>query len=1380
METTAMGRWVADFARKFWRVAVGAAFALLLGYAGLQAGPANAADEARVPLGGHTLAQVIGASPPTKSVLAGDAPMTLTIVFKRDDEAAFQTYLHDVYDSRSPLYRQFLTPAQIAERFGPSQASYDVVAAYLSAHRFDTVESAPNHMTLTVQASRSAVEDAFALNIGSYTRGDRAFFANDRDPSLPPAVAAHVQSITGLSDLAQPHALNHAQPPHYYQCPQGVDPQYCDLYGPLCAIYAGSRATGELLMDLEGTGKGPRDYAKSFNTHNKNVQDYYAACLANQFPRPADTIASALANTEPLGVGVPWSQVDGSGQVIGLVAFDSFRERDIIDYLQLIGAPANQIDNLSVVYISAGASFGAAESEVVLDIDTVMSLAPGAGVVVYSSSFDGAGVSFQRVFNRMITDGVDVISNSWAYCEDQTTRADVESIDAILQTAAVAGISAYSGSGDSGSTCLDGAANIIAVPADAPHITAVGGTSLRAGAGGVYSGETWWDGSAQTPPTSGQGGFGVSSYFTRPTYQNGFTASNMRSIPDVAMQADPANGMAICLTIYGGCPNGLLYGGTSMAAPIWAAFTSLLNQARGTDLGLANTSFYPLAASAGFHDAASMSSDFAHVGLGSPNLGVLNLLLRGMTPGPVSAIQSELLATAPPVAPFTSNYGVPADGIAPAVVIVTLHDASGNTVAGKTVALTANAGHHATIVPTSQSSRSDGVAVFKVTDLTAEELTFSATDTTDGIVVAQTAKLPFIAPSAANGGVVAFPTTQAADGTSTVTVTVTLQDALGRPSPGKQVLLAQIGHSLILGDNPGVTGSNGEAVFSVTDQSSETVSYSATDATDGDLPIPGSANVVFSNGVGCGAALAPTAAPGYKISLYASGFPTQNGVTYGGITLSGCVGVGGIAFDAAGHLFASDYVNGAVYDIPPGGATVGSGDLVTSTPLGPSLGALTLGNDGQLYGVRVATTGDFTTGAVLRIDTATGLATPVSTNLICPFNIATDPLSGDVFVSDGCFGASADNASIWRVANPGGGSPSTSIYASSNGAPNGGLSFAPDGTLYVADAYNSVVARVDQISGTNHPLPAIVQSTGIYSTFAVTALGSAPGGGARALVVGAHRAGGYDYSVAAYDMTVSPPAFSGATLEETGAGAHRVIGPDGCFYLNAGVAIYRLSNADDTCPLVGQLAPDPALVVEPDSEPAVGVQGTTQHFQVLFPHSTPALDTPVTVIVEGANSQQSVTYVGFGIGASFIYVGRNAGVDTLIAYATIDGELVASNRVQVTWTAGRHTSLLNLDASTSSGNTGGVAHAIASLADISLDPPVAIAGATIAFTLATGGCSATTDANGSASCDIVLGAPGVAALNASYAGDVTHLPTSAAGAFHVLVDSIFANGFEHP
>ena len=137
------------------------------------------------------------------------------------------------------------------------------------------------------------------------------------------------------------------------------------------------------------------------------------------------------------------------------------------------------------------------------------------------------------------------------------------------------------------------------------------------------------------------GGFGVSKFFSTPSYQLGLTGP-MRSVPDIVVNADPSFGIELCQESAGGCPTGLLYGGTSFAAPAWAAFSARLNQAHGVNLGFLNPSIYPLANTSAFHNATALSSDFAHVGLGSPNLDVLHLMLGGQLAGTPDAAMSSL------------------------------------------------------------------------------------------------------------------------------------------------------------------------------------------------------------------------------------------------------------------------------------------------------------------------------------------------------------------------------------------------------------------------------------------------------------------------------------------------------------------------------------------------------------------------------------------------------------------------------------------------------------------------------------------------------------------------------------------------------------------
>src|SRR5207237_4193261 len=166
-----------------------------------------------------------------------------------------------------------------------------------------------------------------------------------------------------------------------------------------------------------------------------------------------------------------------NNQKIGLLEFDTFHPSDVQDGLNLIHADPSFASRLSAVPVNGGVtSPGAGEAEVLLDIAMVMLTDPSSNTsyVVYHAP---ANTSYQQLLNAMINDGVTVISNSWTDCEDEHTLADVQSIDSVLAQAAASGISVLNGSGDTGTTCLDGSPNTIGVPANSPHATAVGGTS---------------------------------------------------------------------------------------------------------------------------------------------------------------------------------------------------------------------------------------------------------------------------------------------------------------------------------------------------------------------------------------------------------------------------------------------------------------------------------------------------------------------------------------------------------------------------------------------------------------------------------------------------------------------------------------------------------------------------------------------------------------------------------------------------------------------------------------------------------------------------------------------------------------------------------------
>jgi hypothetical protein len=1318
-----------------------------------------------VRLPGHVIDALAAAAPVnpllTPFAAVPDPDMALTVVLKRDHPAEFDRYMRDAYDSQSKHFRHFLTPQQIASRFGPSPQTYKRVLGYLQGQGLKVAQRSKNRMTVTVHGTRAKVEKAFALDIVDYKIGDAKFYANTADPALPVSLAAHVTSISGLSSFAVPQHAN-------------LGLVFCgalaSLSGFMFATYAAGTAGAAAAGAIGGVALAPvlvglatvgliagvictvvatYQYVTSQGFKQDLKKVYYFGLGKGSSAtrgRAANKAAATDASAPP----------DGSGQVIGLLEFDSFNRSDVGDYLTLIGAPPSQLENLTEVPVNGGTTPGENQSEVLIDIDEVMNVAPGAKVVVYDAPFSGQASNYAQLFNAMINGGVTVISNSWASCEDQVSLAEAQGIDTVLQSAAASGISVFNGTGDHGSTCLDGAANTISVPADSPNATAVGGTSFTGGQDFTYGSETWWDGSASTP-ASGQGGFGTSKYFTRPAYQNGVNTSSSRSVPDVAFNADPANGIAICQASAGGCPTGLFYGGTSLAAPTWAAFTALLNQIRGQNLGAVNPLFYPLATTPAFHNAASMGSDFAHVGLGSPNLNVLNRLLNGGVVGAPSATLSELLAIGPASVEFGSAAGVPADGSTTGGVRVTLLDANGNIVSGKTITLTA-AGGSARITPASAvTTVSNGAAIFSVTDLTPEAITFTATDTTDGITLPQTAQVTFAAPPASAAGITANPSTVAADGTSAATITVTLKDALNRPSPGKTVAVSDGGaHAVMTGPTPGVTDANGQIQFSATDQVNETVTFTAVDVTDSNLAIPGSGTVTYSGSTNsaCGVGVVPVAGTGYTITPYITGLPASALLFYGNSNLH-CPGGNTPAFTSGGTVLVSDFLSGGIYQTALAGGAVSSANLLST--LTPALGGLVYGKDGNVYATLGGEGGEIiqvnpTTGAMVRV---------VASGLTCPGGLAVDPLSGDLFFDDECYGGGSDDPSVFRVIDPANTDPSrpTSVvvYATLATTPNGGMAFAPNGTLFaVSGYYVSDTAQVEQISATNSPTVAVTPLTGITSDFAVAIGATNSDGSAQSLIV--EPAG-----VLSEIPIVTPGA---AVVLATGSPGVGVTGPDGCQYSAHYDTIYRLASSSGSCTFA-PTSPAPSIKLTPASvspNPAQGGQGT---FTATVKNLSTLSGIPVFFQIGGANAQIKLVDTDAKGTAVLNYTASQAGADTIVASTTANGTALTSNRAQVTWANGKHVTFLSLNLSPQGGMVNHAVNVVASLTDASATPEAPLSGHSITFTLNGASCTATTNSTGVATCSLTPSMPGTSTLTASFTGSSTFVAATQSIGFNV-------------
>jgi subtilase family serine protease len=144
-----------------------------------------------------------------------------------------------------------------------------------------------------------------------------------------------------------------------------------------------------------------------------------------------------------------------------------------------------------------------------------------------------------------------------------------------------------------------------------PNVTSVGGTQFTptyaSGNDQGYASERVWNDS------SGATGGGVSQVFAKPAYQvgSGVPSESGRAVPDIGLIASPSSpGVFFADEVNGAARVVCCIGGTSLSAPVWAGFATVIGQISGNPrLGNFNQIIYPLAntqySTAGFHDISN-------------------------------------------------------------------------------------------------------------------------------------------------------------------------------------------------------------------------------------------------------------------------------------------------------------------------------------------------------------------------------------------------------------------------------------------------------------------------------------------------------------------------------------------------------------------------------------------------------------------------------------------------------------------------------------------------------------------------------------------------------------------------------------------------------
>ena len=453
--------------------------------------------------------------------------ITIQLSLPLSDSQGAHELLQHISDPKDPLFRQYISVEEFAARFGGNAADFAAVKQWAVNNQLSIQHESSARTSLTVRGTVAQMERLFMTQLSNYrsAAGDE-FYSASVTPTLPSEIASKIRGVVGLTGGVQKAPL-----------------------------YKVGKVIGEnaAIRTNAGTGTGP------------------GGAFAPSDLRTAYSIPD-------FGSLVP--------QKVAIFEQGGIVQSDITTYETHFGLP-----NVTIAQTGVDGSDTAANTgtiiEVDLDIDAILGLNPSVKVIhVYVADYlDNIPFSTGLVdtFDAVATNKTaQTLSVSYGIDEvQQGATAIANEGDALLECQ-TAGVTVLVSAGDDGAYGRTGTNTNPATlnapdPGSQPLVTCVGGTSLTTSSTQQYVGEVVWN---DLSTGHGATGGGVSSYWALPTFQpsalvtpNGGSGTN-RNVPDVAAVADPFTGYAVYTASAGGW---IEVGGTSLSAPVWAGYISILN-----------------------------------------------------------------------------------------------------------------------------------------------------------------------------------------------------------------------------------------------------------------------------------------------------------------------------------------------------------------------------------------------------------------------------------------------------------------------------------------------------------------------------------------------------------------------------------------------------------------------------------------------------------------------------------------------------------------------------------------------------------------------------------------------------------------------------------
>jgi kumamolisin len=456
---------------------------------------------------------------PVKGPLPDATELHVGITFKVDPQVLNLVGQQPLQPGQSSNLEQF------ARRLGIDDATYQKIKDFFNAKGL-VLQLSKLRTYMSFQAKAGTVARLLQTKFVIHQYKGRTFYTPATPPKVPTFLANIIAAVTGLDNYSKPplHALHISYP-------------------------QGSRVSRHGALDCSP---------------------------ADQTLTPAD-VAGAY------GYNKLWQRgLQGENMTINLVETDGSYQDDIQNYLGCIHFKGH----LSVINIDGGPSDVQGEST--LDIQMAAGLAPAASINVYQTDGNANGDPWAQVndeLQKIIDNNTNnanagsVVSVSLGIDEADISSDDVRTLDSSLQQLTkVEHMTVYIASGDCAAFADETYGDLsVSFPASDPWAVAVGGTDLSVNAQHNRTNEVAWSefpNIFKCKNSWGTGG-GNSSLFPRPNWQNANGVNNKYS--KNARQLPDLSAVATNLAVYFQGQWGDV-GGTSAAAPIWAAGQALVNE----------------------------------------------------------------------------------------------------------------------------------------------------------------------------------------------------------------------------------------------------------------------------------------------------------------------------------------------------------------------------------------------------------------------------------------------------------------------------------------------------------------------------------------------------------------------------------------------------------------------------------------------------------------------------------------------------------------------------------------------------------------------------------------------------------------------------------